>query len=173
MNNKINKPGNTIALLVIGFIFSSTLLLFIPKYEKSSSYISKDERSNVYNSTNPMYDPQSPIAFERCAKVRVHCVVDGDTFWYNGTKIRIADIDTPEIGQPKCAGEYNLGIKATYRLIDLLNQGPFDLQEYQDKSADNYGRRLLVVIRDGKSVGMQLVNEGLARPWDGSRQPWC
>ena len=28
------------------------------------------------------------------------CVVDGDTFWIDGTKIRIADIDTPETHGP-------------------------------------------------------------------------
>nr|MDX8317344.1 thermonuclease family protein [Agrobacterium rosae] len=26
---------------------------------------------------------------------RITCVVDGDTFWFRGEKIRIADIDTP------------------------------------------------------------------------------
>lgn len=29
--------------------------------------------------------------------VRVNCVVDGDTLWFRGDKIRIADIDAPEI----------------------------------------------------------------------------
>ncbi len=34
--------------------------------------------------------------------VRVNCVVDGDTFWFRGDKIRIADIDAPEIVSPRC-----------------------------------------------------------------------
>jgi micrococcal nuclease len=42
------------------------------------------------------------------------CVVDGDTFWLEGEKIRIADIDTPEISEPKCDAEYQLGMKATH-----------------------------------------------------------
>jgi endonuclease YncB( thermonuclease family) len=29
-------------------------------------------------------------------------VVDGDTFWYQGTKIRIADINAPEVSHPGC-----------------------------------------------------------------------
>ncbi len=33
-------------------------------------------------------------------KFRRTCVVDGDTIWLEGVKIRIADIDTPEISQP-------------------------------------------------------------------------
>ena len=33
-----------------------------------------------------------------------NCVVDGDTFWIDGTKIRIADIDAPETHPARCAG---------------------------------------------------------------------
>lgn len=88
-------------------------------------------------------------------------------------KIRIADIDTPEISQPKCDYEYQLGMKATRRLIELLNQGAFELREGGDRPVDMYGRELLIVVRDGKSVGQQLVNEGLARSWTGHREPWC
>ena len=38
-----------------------------------------------------------------------NCVVDGDTFWCNGQKIRIADIDTPETHPARCAAEAELG----------------------------------------------------------------
>ncbi|WP_306623965.1 MULTISPECIES: hypothetical protein [Agrobacterium] len=31
---------------------------------------------------------------------RTACVVDGDTLWIDGTKVRIADIDAPEISDP-------------------------------------------------------------------------
>jgi hypothetical protein len=37
---------------------------------------------------------------------RVTCVVDGDTFWLEGQKIRVADIDTPEISSPRCDAEF-------------------------------------------------------------------
>ncbi|WP_234907280.1 thermonuclease family protein [Rhizobium rhizogenes] len=33
---------------------------------------------------------------------RTNCVVDGDTFWFEGQKIRIGDIDTPELSPPRC-----------------------------------------------------------------------
>ena len=37
-------------------------------------------------------------AFTLCGSgTRLNCVVDGDTFWMSGEKIRIADIDTPEL----------------------------------------------------------------------------
>src|SRR3546814_3267065 len=44
--------------------------------------------------------------FELCGMTRRTCVVDGDTFWLEGEKIRIADIDTPEISEPQCDTEY-------------------------------------------------------------------
>ena len=101
-----------------------------------------------------------------------NCVVDGDTFWIGGTKIRIADIDTPETHPPRCASEADLGGRATLRLQALLNAGPVTLAA-TDRDADRYGRKLRVVERNGKSLGGMLVAEGLARPWTGRRMPWC
>jgi hypothetical protein len=28
-------------------------------------------------------------------------------------------------------------------------------------------------MRNGRSLGAMLVDEGLARRWDGARHPWC
>lgn len=117
----------------------------------------------------------SPIApFGQCGAFsgRDACVVDGDTFWYRGTKIRIADINTPEISSPKCAFEAQLGARATTRLIQLLNEGEFALEPI-DRSRDRYGRALYVVTRDGSSLGTRMVSEGLAERWNGFRREWC
>lgn len=105
--------------------------------------------------------------------VRVHCVVDGDTIWHEGVKIRVADIDTPEVGDPKCASEAALGAKATKRMLQLVNAGPFQMQAWPGRDEDKYGRKLRVLVRDGRSLGDILVSEGLARTWTGRRQPWC
>lgn len=104
---------------------------------------------------------------------RQRCVVDGDTLWIDGQKVRIADIDTPEISEPKCASERTLGNQATQRLIDLINEGPFELKAWPGRDEDRYGRKLRVLIRDGRSLGDILVSEGLARTWSGRREPWC
>lgn len=101
-----------------------------------------------------------------------NCVVDGDTFWFRGDKYRIADIDTPETHGPGCPQEGALGARATSRLQQLMNAGPFTL-ESGARETDRYGRSLRVVMRDGESIGGMLVREGLARPWEGRRQPWC
>ena len=102
-----------------------------------------------------------------------NCVVDGDTIWLDGEKIRIADIDTPENHQPKCASEAELGRQATERMHALLNQGAFSVEPIGDRDEDRYGRKLRVLSRNGESLGAILVSEGLARKWGGRRQPWC
>lgn len=101
-----------------------------------------------------------------------NCVVDGDTIYYHGTKIRIADIDTPETHEPRCGEEAALGAKATQRLHALVNAGPFTLQQI-DRDEDVYGRKLRILTRGGESLGETLVDEGLARWYEGGRQPWC
>lgn len=111
--------------------------------------------------------------FTLCSSApRVTCVVDGDTFWYHGAKIRLADINTPETSQPGCAAEAELGQAATRRLIVLLNQGAFTLLA-EGRDRDRYGRLLRVATRNGHSLGAQLVAEGLAEPWQGRRSDWC
>lgn len=100
------------------------------------------------------------------------CVVDGDTFWLGDQKIRIADIDTPELSPPRCEAERIKGETAKIRLLDLLNGGAFSL-EAGDRDEDRYGRKLRRVVRDGQSIGEILISEGLARRWDGARHHWC
>lgn len=101
------------------------------------------------------------------------CVVDGDTFRWRGAKIRIADIDTPEIAQARCDGERRLGLAAKNRLAELLGEGGFMLVAWPGRDEDRYGRKLRIVMRHGRSIGDQLVREGLARTWEGRRRPWC
>lgn len=103
---------------------------------------------------------------------RVTCIVDGDTFWMSGERIRIADIDTPEINPPRCEEERLKGEAAKHRLRELLNAGPFSLVA-GTRDEDQYDRKLRTVLRDGRSIGEMLVGEGLARRWDGARRSWC
>jgi len=103
----------------------------------------------------------------------LNCVVDGDTFWIDGEKIRIADIDTPETHPARCAEEARLGNAATDRLQVLLNAGAFELQPI-NRDTDRYGRKLRIVMRNGQSLGGVLVSEGLARNYEGGRRDgWC
>ena len=111
--------------------------------------------------------------FALCAEgARTTCVVDGDTFWLNGEKVRIAVINAPETHSAGCPAEQALGDRATRRLIGLLNVGPFTL-DIEGRATDRYGRSLRVVRRGGRSLGGQLVSEGLAEQWRGRRSDWC
>ena len=111
--------------------------------------------------------------FSICSRSgRITCVVDGDTIWYRGDKIRISDINTPEVSRPSCAYEAELGERATNRLLALLNEGPFTL-EREGRDLDRYGRQLRIIRRDGRSLGDVLVEEGLAEVWQGRRGDWC
>ncbi|WP_183621966.1 thermonuclease family protein [Rhizobium leguminosarum] len=112
-------------------------------------------------------------AFSICGSgQRITCVVDGDTFWFRGEKIRIADIDTPELSPPRCQRERELGLAAKNRLLDILNSGPLSFKTTA-KEEDRFGRKLRIVYRDRHSVGDMLVAKGLARKWQGSRRSWC
>lgn len=115
------------------------------------------------------------VRFGRChAGGGQNCVVDGDTLWAAGEKIRIASIDTPETHPPRCPAEAQRGAAATRRLQAWLNDGPFELVDNPGRSHDRYGRRLAVPVRDGESVGAVLIAEGLARRYDGGpRAGWC
>jgi endonuclease YncB( thermonuclease family) len=102
----------------------------------------------------------------------INCVVDGDTLWIGGKKVRVADIDAPETHDFRCPQEKALGDRATQRLIQLVSSGSVSLKPI-DRDHDVYGRKLRIVTVNGISVGETLVSEGLARFYDGGRRPWC
>jgi endonuclease YncB( thermonuclease family) len=95
---------------------------------------------------------------------RHHCVVDGDTLWWQGEKIRIAEIDTPEL-RGRCPAERALAVRARARLVQLLAAGPV---RFERVGTDRYGRTL---ARFGP-LSETLIREGLAHRWP-SRKGWC
>jgi len=153
-----------------------------------AAWISHDERfgrpdapqltQKPHLARQPDWDPPRYVdtlnaSFALCdGPVRANCVVDGDTFWFRGDKIRVADIDAPEIFSPHCPAERQVGDLARDRLLALLNDGEFSLTAgWRDE--DRYGRKLRTIWRSGKSLGEHLVEEGLARRWDSPWIDWC
>ena len=103
---------------------------------------------------------------------RIDHVADGDTVdLTNGAKIRLVQIDTPEVYfSPECYGPQ--ASKVTKRLLPpgtLVRLTP----EPATDSVDRYGRLLRYVVRvkDGLNVNVQLVRVGAAAPYyyDGRR----
>ena len=103
-------------------------------------------------------------------------VIDGDTIVMGSEHIRIANIDAPEIGHPKCDAELRLGHVAKRRLQELLGRGEIVILRGDPKDGrkkDRYGRTLATITIDGMDVGEILISEDLARPWEGRRRTWC
>jgi len=101
---------------------------------------------------------------------RITCVVDGDTLWYEEIKIRLLDIDAPEV-EGRCGNERRLAQSAKLELTRLLNTG---LVRIAFDGQDQYGRHLAQIwVREGE-IGTAMLAAGLAEPF-GQRgpSPWC
>ena len=102
-----------------------------------------------------------------------NCVVDGDTIWFHGQNIRVVGLDAPETHEPSCMAERALGERATRRLHQLVNGGVVSLSTI-DRGQDRYGRKLRIVTVDGVSVAETLIDDGLARRYEGGpKRGWC
>lgn len=99
---------------------------------------------------------------------RFHCVHDGDTLWWEGEKIRISDIDTPEL-DGKCESERRRALAARDRLVELLNRPGLKIER---AGFDVYHRRLAKFGARFGDVGDELVAEGHARA-EKRRRSWC
>lgn len=101
---------------------------------------------------------------------RYTCVVDGDTIWFEGEKIRLLDIDTPELSSPECPQEALQAAEARDRLAELVGGGI----GIERDGKDRYGRTLAKLkLADGRYAGDALLNEGLAQPWPNEGNAWC
>lgn len=102
-----------------------------------------------------------------CASPVVH---DGDSLRCNGERIRIANIDAPEVaGSPKCNNpgpyawcDFGAGEQARRALVAFLAQGRVMVERL---GVDRYGRTLALVTVSGADAGDYLVSIGLAKPW--------
>lgn len=104
----------------------------------------------------------------RAADIRI---TDGDTFRVLEERIRIENIDTPEMpGRARCPAEAKLALQAKARLGQLLASGDIRLAR---RGEDRYGRTLARVSVNGVDVGEQLVREGAAQRWAGRKAQWC
>ncbi|WP_165931946.1 thermonuclease family protein [Neorhizobium sp. JUb45] len=104
---------------------------------------------------------------------KVTCVVDGDTIWQRGVKMRLLDIDAPETSGAQCDRERAIGKQATHRLQQLMASGYRIIDDgKKDRTSD---RRSLVrvILPDGRDAGKVLIHEGLAQHWPNVGNRWC
>lgn len=103
-----------------------------------------------------------PLKAKKLEYHRVRWVIDGDTIVLdNGTKVRYASINTPEIAHEGKPGEpYG---KTAWRANKKLVKGREVLLELAEQPRDRYGRLLAYVFLPGRDmVQERLVSMGLA-----------
>ena len=102
----------------------------------------------------------APTAY---AASNVSKVVDGDTITMsNGEKVRLIQIDTPELASKEC-----YGIQAKSELSKLLNQaGEVSLTSDPNlDKVDKYGRLLRYVFIGNTNLNLKLIEIGAAAPY--------
>ena len=115
-----------------------------------------------------------------CVSVTVH---DGDTIRCGRERVRVANIDAPELpGSPKCqdrrvsyawcdyrAGEAArvaqdmlAGEASSVALVRFVSRGRVMITRL---GTDPYGRTLATISVNGVDAGDYLIAQGLAKPW--------
>ncbi len=102
---------------------------------------------------------------------------DGDTCYViidgKNTKIRLLELDTPEISKPKCDAEKRLGIEARDYLNSLIENAS-TIEFKTDYVEDYFGRVLSFLIIDGEDVSKKIVNNNLGVVYKrNDKKDWC
>lgn len=95
---------------------------------------------------------------------------DGDSVRDGARRLRLANIDAPEL-RGRCPAETELAHRARDYLARRLGEGPIIIHPLGRR--DRYGRELVTVRVGGSDVGDEMVARGLARRWEGKRRGWC
>ena len=102
---------------------------------------------------------------------------DGDTCYVTvdgkNTKIRLLELDTPEISKPKCDQELQMGLKARDYLNNLIMNAS-SIEFKTDYKMDYFGRILSYLIIDGEDASAKIVSNNLGVVYDrNNKQDWC
>ena len=92
-----------------------------------------------------------------------------------GERIRLTGHDAPEVFDPDCPDEAELGRYAAESLEGML-RGAGEMELTLEPGRDADGRGLGSIAVDGQDVGERLVMQRLARPEEGGPVPggeWC
>ena len=102
---------------------------------------------------------------------------DGDTCYITMNdmkkKIRLLELDTPEISKPKCNAELEIGVMARDYLNDLIaNASTIEFKtEYLE---DYFGRVLSYLIIDGEDASSKIIENQLGVVYNRNQKyDWC
>lgn len=96
------------------------------------------------------------------ASSNVSYVYDGDTLTLaNGDKVRLVQIDAPELSPAECYGK-----EASEILKELIGSSRVTLiKEPLAGNRDSFGRLLRYVKISSKNINLEMVKRGAAAPW--------
>ena len=115
-------------------------------------------------------------------------VIDGDTIRARGRTVRLVGFDAPETGgRARCHRERELAERATEQLRRLVAGGGLELRMVpcacppgtEGASACDFGRACGYLLAHGRDIGMTLISQGLAKPFQCGTQScppppaWC
>ncbi|MCZ8124485.1 MAG: thermonuclease family protein [Magnetospirillum sp.] len=108
------------------------------------------------------------------AEPKVWRAIDGDTYVCFGDRIRVENIDAPEL-HARCASELDAALAAKLFAQHALDGAmAIEIRIHERRPRDRYGRSLARVIVDGDDLGDLMIEAGLARPYHGEqRRSWC
>jgi micrococcal nuclease len=104
-----------------------------------------------------------PLSAYANSDVQIKSIYDGDTVTLvSGEKIRLLQIDTPELSPSECYGK-----EARLALVKILTQpGKLTLKNDSNlDSVDRYGRLLRYIFKGNTNVNLKMVEIGAAAPY--------
>jgi endonuclease YncB( thermonuclease family) len=115
-------------------------------------------------------------------------VIEGDTIVADGKTVHLSGFVTPDPQTRRCAGERELGVKASKRVRELVEAGDLDYSPVTCSCPNTILGRLMcrvarscgVLKAHGRNIGEILIAEGLAAPFvcedeqcPKAPRPWC
>ena len=115
----------------------------------------------------------SGLVFGLCSEGGLtNCVASGDSFYLGGKTVRIAGIEAPQLYGAACPREVALGRQSAAKLQAILNSGEIEMTKVR-QNLDRYGLLLRSVAVDGRDVGQEMLDAGLARDIGDIARTWC
>ena len=160
----MHRTSHSCILVAVLFtiIICQSFVLIHANISSSSDFISKASNSDDAIQFNTILIPVSMDGSNNQSNDielvgSVTKVVDGDTLDINGIRIRLALVDTPEIGEP--------GYGRAKHFVESLcvgKKGELDVDSGQ-RRGDRHGREVGVVYCDGINVNDKLMANNMAR----------
>ena len=184
--NRVNKAkelkqsNSFLAMALSSYLFENQPLTTITQLESSAELVKAHHIQYYINEiANDNYIQASllPSVKINLRKYKDQYCYDGDTCYVTvdgaNTKIRLLELDTPEISKPKCEAELELGLIARDYLNNLIAKAA-TIEFKTDYEEDYFGRILAHLIIDGEDVSAKIVNNNVGVVYDrNNKKDWC